>query len=153
MSYNRIIFLPPQLDMSAERLDALLSTTFGTNKNVQILSEENRTVIKWADWEFRVYYECGPDILQESQEIASSYAGHRPDQESLSICNKWITIASDNDYEMVHFNDFIFLLQDLEEELPGAVMFVPEEGTFFDVGEFNWAATSKIGPPNIFSLA
>jgi hypothetical protein len=36
-----------------------------------------------------------------------------------------------------HFNDFVFLLQDLEENLPGSVMFVPEEGTFFDSGDFN----------------
>ena len=26
---------------------------------------------------------------------------------------------------MTHFDHFVFLLQDLEEELPGAVMFVP----------------------------
>ena len=56
----------------------------------------------------------------------------------LSVCDKWVTIASDDeDYDMKHFNHFVFLLQDLEEELSGAVMFVPLEGTFFDVGNFN----------------
>lgn len=137
MSYNRIVFLPTDSTMSEERLTTLLSKTFGRDKNAQIHIEEGRTVVRWGTWSFRVYYECGPSMLQESQEIALGYAADRQDKERLATCDKWITIASDNDYETDHFNDFCFLLQDLEEQLPGAVLFVPEEGTFFDVGEFN----------------
>lgn len=137
MSYNRIVFLPANSDMTQGSLTNLLSKTFGKDESAQIFVEENRTVIKWGNWSFRVYYESGPSVLQESQEIALGYASHRPDKEILATCDKWITIASDSDYEMNHFNHFVFLLQDIEEQFPGAVLFVPEEGTFFDVGTFN----------------
>lgn len=137
MSYNRILFLPADNDTSDENIARLLSKTFEADKEAQILVAGNRMEVKWGDWSLRVYYEVGPDVRKESQEIVSGYASQREDKESLAMCNKWITIASDSDYDMKHFNHFVFLLQDLEEQLPGAVLFVPEEGTFFDVGNFN----------------
>jgi hypothetical protein len=137
MSYDRIVFLPSDSDMSEERLTTLLSKTFGRDKRAHIYVEENRTVVRWGDWSFRVYYESGPSVRQESREIVSRYASGRKDKKRLATYDKWITIASDSDYEMTHFNHFCFLLQDLEEQLPGAVLFVPEEGAFFDPGDFN----------------
>ncbi len=106
MSYDRIVFLPSDSDMSEERLTALLSKTFGRDKRAQIFVEENRTVVRWGDWSFRVYYESGPGVRQESRGIVSRYAAHRKDKKRLAACDKWITIASDSDYDMTHFNDF-----------------------------------------------
>jgi hypothetical protein len=96
-----------------------------------------RFEIKWGDWSLRVYCESGADVRRESQEIASGHASRREDKERLASCDKWITIASDSDFDMTHFNHFVFLLQDLEERFPASVLFVPEEGTFFDTGSFN----------------
>ena len=137
MSYNRILFLASDAYMSDERLARLISRTFGADKEARIVIQGKRIEVRWENWSLRVYYESGPDVRKESQEIAFGYASQREDRGELALCDKWITIASDSDYDMKHFNHFVFLLQDLEEHFPGSVLFVPEEGTFFDAGEFN----------------
>jgi hypothetical protein len=138
MQYDRLIFLPPTTDMSAEKLAALVTSTYGRDRAAQILVEGNRVEVRWGDWSLRVYYEAGETVRKESEEIVTRFGCERTDKMQLSVCDTWVTIASDDeDYNMKHFNHFVFLLQDLEEELPGAVMFVPLEGTFFDVGNFN----------------
>lgn len=137
MPYDRIIFLPPTTDMSAKNLAALVTDTYGRDRAAQILVEGHRVEVRWDDWSLRVYYEEGESVRKESEEIVAGYGSERPDKEQLGACDKWVTIGADKDYDMKHFNHFVFLLQDLEENLPGAVMFVPEEGTFFDVGNFN----------------
>jgi hypothetical protein len=137
MSYNRILFLPPNTDMPNEKLAHLLTKTFGGDKKAQILVKGKRVEVKWGDWSLRVYYEIGPNVLNESKEIIAGYGSQREDRETLALCDKWISIGSDRDYDVKHFNHFLFLLQDLEENFPEAVLFVSEEGTFFDVGNFN----------------
>jgi hypothetical protein len=69
--------------------------------------------------------------------MVAACGSKRKDKKQLSACDKWVTIAADDDYDMAHFNDFVSLLERLEKELPGAVLFVPEEEKFFDVGKFN----------------
>lgn len=138
MQYDRLIFLPPTTDMSAKKLAALVTSTYGRDRAAHLLVEGNRVEVRWGDWSLRVYYEEGEIVRKESEEIVTRFGCERTDKMQLSVCDKWVTIASDDeDYDMKHFNHFVFLLQDLEEELPGAVMFVPLEGTFFDVGNFN----------------
>jgi hypothetical protein len=123
--------------MSAELLRSLLSATYAGAKTPEMLAEGNRVEFKWGDWSLRVYFEFGPDVLAESAEIVAALGSQRADRAMLRTCDRRITIASDSDNNLDHFNDFLFLLQDLEERLPGAVMFVPHDGTFFDVGGFN----------------
>jgi hypothetical protein len=123
--------------MSEEKLVSLISLTFGADKEARIVVQGKRIEVQWGNWSLRAYYESGPDVREESQEIASGYASRREDKGRLALCDKWITIASDSDYDMKHFNHFVFLLQGLEEHFPGSVLFVPEEGAFFDAGEFN----------------
>jgi hypothetical protein len=76
MSYNRILFLASDTDMSDEKLASLISQTFGADKGARIVVQGKRIEVEWGNWSLRVYYESGPDVRKESQEIASGVLVH-----------------------------------------------------------------------------
>lgn len=137
MIYDRLVFLPNHCDMAVEKLAALFSETFRADQEAQVSLDGICVVARWDVWSLRAFYEAGYHVLAESRDIAALYAAHRKDQNTLATCGKRITITADDDYEMKHINHFAHILADLEEKFPGAVLFVPADGAFYDIGHFN----------------
>ena len=83
MQYDRLIFLPPTTDMSAEKLAALVTSTYGRDRAAQILVEGNRVEVRWGDWSLRVYYEEGDTVRKESEEIVTRFGCERTDKDAV----------------------------------------------------------------------
>ncbi len=77
----------------------------------------------WDDWSISLHYSEDSYILEESQDIAEKYAQNRGDKEVIRNCRTRIELSSDTDSYGEHFNDYIAILEQIEIEFRGAILF------------------------------
>lgn len=85
---------------------------------------------EWDGWRLSLAYSRNADVLQEAQEIAEGCGAERPDRETIARCGSRIELWSEADPEMLHFNDYIAVLMQIEEALPAAILFDDAQGAF-----------------------
>ncbi|WP_050046165.1 hypothetical protein [Scytonema millei] len=91
-------------------------------RSVSTLFFENRLAVTFDNWSLYIYLNSEPEVLKESQEIASTFAHNHPDRAVIATCKSRFEISSDSDPSMAHFNDYILVVEQLSE-LPGAFVF------------------------------
>jgi hypothetical protein len=72
-----------------------------------------------------------PYVLIESGEIAERYGADRKDAVQLAHAKSRVELWSDDDPQMDHINDYIFVLEAMER-FTGAIIFEPQNGQFID---------------------
>jgi hypothetical protein len=80
--------------------------------------------LRWGTWLVRVSYEEGANVLQDSTEINNIVGALAP--YDLSGINKRIRVVYGDDDSQEHTNQIISLM-DFLSEIPGAVMFDPQQ--------------------------
>lgn len=84
-------------------------------------------------WSLRVYWEDQPHVVIESREIAERFVTDDTDRAIVAACRSRITTAGDPDPGMDHFNDYVYVLEILEE-ISDAFIFDPEGGEIRKTG-------------------
>src|SRR5947209_3873675 len=133
--YERILFLPDGLEMSPSLLAERLAKQFERVKGARVAPEGDHVLIELGNWGLRVSYADEPELREESALIVTEYGTSRPDHDVLASCARWITTGSDPDPNMDHFDDFLRVVEFMEE-LQGPVLFIPSDGIFVDRGDF-----------------
>lgn len=106
----------------AERLKLKFSAP-----NTRIEVTDQVTILTIDSWNFRIYYNEGPTVVEESAEIAQAYAVDHVDQERISACSRRLETSGDADPDMDYFNDVMIFLEWVENEYQVAV-FDGQEG-------------------------
>jgi hypothetical protein len=108
---------------------------FRGDESIEVTMETDRWIgsqyvqLTSAGWSLRVHSEFEPHVLVESQEIAELYGAGRSDRAAIARCAHRVTIDSDDDPGMNHFNDYVFVLETLER-LGAVTLFDPVAETF-----------------------
>lgn len=138
MAYELIALLTDRSDVDLKGLLDLLRNEFAADLDAEVrmekhpLTEEFYVAVRWGDWSFRLSYEDEGHVREESQEIAETYAGSRPDRYLIAACRRRISMTADEDPAMDHFNDYCFIMQRLSEQA-GVVLFDPKGPEFTEV--------------------
>ncbi len=139
MAYSMHAILPIEIDMSAERLLALVRARFRSDPSSHVtLAPPSREVpacvsVNWADWSLRLYYETAAHVRRENLEIAETYGSRRKDKDVIAASRRRITLTSDDDAGMEHFNDFCWALE-IFTVLPGVILFDDQAERFMELG-------------------
>lgn len=96
---------------------------------VEISVSGNRVDLVVNGLRFSLHVEYGEHVLAESQEIATLYGKVRGDSAVIATCNRRIMLTSDDDSPLYHFNDYIFVLEALEQ-IDGVILFDPRAESF-----------------------
>ena len=87
-------------------------------------------LLMWSDgWSLHFSFNDAPYVIIESTEKAELFAKDRPDQTIIANCTKRVDIGSDDDDDMLHFNDFV-IIQQAFGEVPHAYVWEAAGCTF-----------------------
>jgi hypothetical protein len=137
MAYELMALLTDEADLTLERLADLLRDVFRSDPRAVVRLDEypgigrQHVAVRWGDWSFRLSYEDEPHVLEESQEMANTFAAGRPNQHVIAGCRRRVSMAADDDPDMDHFNDYCFIMGRLEKQ-PGVIVFDPQCGEFVE---------------------
>jgi hypothetical protein len=70
--------------------------------------------LRWPDYVLQVAREELPHVIEESAEIASRFGNAHPNQQRIAACRCRFSTSGDNDPDMMHFNDYLFVGEALE---------------------------------------
>jgi hypothetical protein len=130
--YQLMVLLSGDSTLTAESLADRLGKRFAYDPNVKMVIEDGKDHllrVQWADWSLRLYFEGEPHVLVESEEIAEHYAASHPERKTIAACKRRLSMSGDDDPNMDHFNDYVFVMEVLES-FPGVYLFDPREGSF-----------------------
>jgi hypothetical protein len=134
-SYKAMALLPPSVVLSMPELAERLSKTFGAVELSADQTKIAKTIQNPANpeetWSFRLYLENKPHVIFESREMADKFAQNRPDKAVIVSCDRRLFLGCDPDPNMDFFNDYVIIVQILDE-IEGAIVFDPNNGKFFD---------------------
>jgi hypothetical protein len=82
-----------------------------------------------GSFHFHIAFSDQPRVLQESIEIAAEFAADRPDRAAIARAACRFELSSDDDPDMDHFNDMLFICH-AAESLGPVYIFDPQEGEF-----------------------
>ena len=137
MAYELIALLTDDADFTIGRLAELLRDEFSADPAATVGLEAHpsgagrRVAVHWGDWSLRAFWEDEPHVLEEFREIADAFAGSRPDRERIAGCRRRITLAADDDPDMDHFNDYLFIMERLGRQ-EGVILFDPKVPEFVE---------------------
>jgi hypothetical protein len=126
--YHTLALIPQHVNISFDETAHAIKERFARDK-VKVIVETALIRVKRNNWELRIWYEEKPEVLVESQEIASNFATKRDDATIIASCNRRFITSADRDPKMDYFNDYVFVLEALES-INGIILFNPDDGTF-----------------------
>lgn len=133
MAYYRLmVLLSDETTLTVESLADRLKKRFAYDLNVTVVVEGEKAdllLVQWGDWSFHLGYESEPHVVIESEEIADHYAASHPEQKKIAACKRRLSMSGDDDPNMDHFNDYLFVMEILES-FPGVYLFDPQDGAF-----------------------
>ena len=128
--YELIVLLTDQTNLTVEELVDRLRNRFSPDPVVTVSVEHGDLIrVQWDDWSFHLSYESEPYVVIESAEIADLYASTHPGKPQIAVCKQRICMSGDDDPNMDHFNDFLFIHEVLES-FSCIYLFDPQEGAF-----------------------
>lgn len=128
--YTALALLPDEHPAyNSGPLLAMLLESAGTTEIIRHAAR-NSTSGAWEGWRLSLAYSQNADVLQGAHEIAEGCGAERPDRETIARCGSRIELWSEADPEMLHFNDYISVLMQIEAALPAAILFDDANGVF-----------------------
>lgn len=111
-----LVLVDPENDVTAAALAAELRTFYETDSAApnEILESGPTVSLRWHDYTMTVYRSALPHVLEESAELASEFAAHRPDRDRIARCKLRFEISAEEDPNMDHFNDYLFVGEALQ---------------------------------------
>lgn len=114
MAYDALILLPADSDVSIEEVRQILENYYSDGEtDITFDENENELTVTIDDWNCFISLESGPDVIEESRELAKMFAKDRPDRDEIAASGIRLSISTDDDEDMDYFNDFLEILQEL----------------------------------------
>ena len=98
-------------NITTNGLLAELQSFYADNKYapLEIMAASQTITLRWDHCMLQVAREELPHVAEESAEIAEQFAGSHPAKDRIAQCKCRFTTSSDDDLEMTHFNDYLFI--------------------------------------------
>jgi hypothetical protein len=120
MSYKALILLPNSFNNPLSETVSLIKSGFKDDtRQIIIKDSSDKIEVTIEDWKSVVYFNSDATVLEESQELAETFATNMVEKSEIEKCSKRFEIVCDEDAEMIFFNDYITIVQELKS-LPGA---------------------------------
>lgn len=122
MAYTHLAFLHPEQTIAAldikKRIDDRFASMPGDNKPLVVLTGEKLVVTFEDGYNFYIHFAADLHVSIEASEIADQFetdwSGEPLDKEVLRQSTQRIELNGDHDPDMDHFNDSLFLLEEID---------------------------------------
>ena len=114
--YESLILVDNESNITADALLAELQCFYASDKHAPLeISKASQTItLRWSDYELQVAREQLPHVVEESAEIAAQFGVDHPAKDRIAQCECRFCTSGDDDPEMIHFNDYLFVGDALE---------------------------------------
>ena len=126
--YSSLVLIPNHHPLTLEELASRIQAKFSRRSDTTVEVNKSRILIRVGDWTLRLTWEDQKHVAEESAEIAS-FIKH-PDQDMVAQCSRRISTGGDDDPNMDHINDHIFVLE-VFDSIPDLYYYDPMGGDFF----------------------
>lgn len=116
MSYTASVLLAPGTHISLQDAKVKLLNFFSNDRAQYPVSTEhndNRLVLTLGNWSLYIHLNSGPQVLQESQEMAEAFGQNHSNRAVIATCDSRLEITCTPDKNMEHFNNYILALEHL----------------------------------------
>jgi hypothetical protein len=130
--YELLILVSPETTTNLAALEATVRSEFSSltpPQPVRTSIKNDRLTVDVQGFRFHVDFSCESHILEESQELAAQFAANHPARAAIARARCRLELTSDDDPDMDHFNDMIFICQ-AAEALGQVFIFDPQAGGF-----------------------
>lgn len=126
--YQTMVLIPEGCGLTFGEVATKLKDRFAGQDGftVRETGAETLTVVR-DGWSLRVAWDASARVAVESQEIADKFVTDAAERAEVAACQVRITTAGDPDPSMKHFNDYVFVLEVLEQ-IPGIYLFDLQTG-------------------------
>ncbi len=126
--YASLVLVPNEHPLTFEKLASNIQAKFSGHLKAVVEVKKPEILIRVGEWSLRLTWEDQDHIAVESAEIAS--ITKHPDQEIVVQCSRRISTGGDDDPDMKHINDHIFVVE-VFDAIPGLYYYDPMNGDFF----------------------
>lgn len=129
--YERLFLLAtvPDAPLSILR-DLLADLPLGGNNEPPVFQQSaTRLTVAYGDFHFRIDYQAGALVAEESREMAIRHAATHPARNRIQAAHSRYELSADADPDMDHFNDFLFISERIAD-LGEVHVFDPQTGGF-----------------------
>lgn len=105
--YEGLIMLDRDSEFSVEAFQAELERTFLGKPGApsEIAVQGSQITLQWGAYALRLHRSAGPNVLEESAEIAESCGEGHPERERIAECRVRFELVGDEDPELNHLPD------------------------------------------------
>ena len=114
--YESLILVDNQSNITTDALLAELQRFYANNKHapLEILKVSQTITLRWNDYSLQIAREQLPHVVEESAEIAAHFGADHPAKDRIAQCKCRFSTSGDDDPDMMHFNDYLFVGEALE---------------------------------------
>jgi hypothetical protein len=122
-----MVLIPPHQTITFTDIAAQLQAHLAKRNPAAQCSLEGAkiTILLDGEYRLRIYWETAPHVLVESQELAAKF--EHPQKAIMATCDRRLTTVGDADPNMNYFNDYVYVLEVLED-LPHVFVYDPLSG-------------------------
>ena len=114
--YESLILVDNDSTITTDALLAELQRFYADDKHAPLeISAASQTItLRWDGYVRQVAREELPHVVEESTEIANQFAGSHAAKDRIAQCKCRFVTSGDDDLDMIHFNDYLFVGEALE---------------------------------------
>ena len=114
--YESLILVDNDSTITTDALLDELQRFYADDKHAPLeISAASQTItLRWDGYVLQVAREELPHVVEESTEIANQFAGSHPAKDRIGQCKCRFATSGDDDLDMMHFNDYLFVGEALE---------------------------------------
>lgn len=130
--YELLILASAESSPSLEKLEVAVQAEFASQTPPQPVVtslEADELTVTVEGFRFYIDFADQPQVLEESRELAAEFATDRPDRAAIAKASCRFELSSDDDPDMDHFNDMLFICH-AAESIGAMFVFDPQEGEF-----------------------
>ena len=109
--YESLVMVDPADAITVEQLAAELRRFYEGKPGApaEIVRSGQDIELRWPDYVLAVGRSRVPHVLEESKEIAEQAGQQHPAREQIASCTCRFEMSGDDDPDMDHFNDYLFV--------------------------------------------
>jgi hypothetical protein len=114
--YEALLLIDPDTPVTIKSLQVELEKFYKTDlkrpDSIRLMDCEIQLV--WPDFTLTINYSEAPYVIELSREVAGQFAKMPEISEQVRQCRACFEITGDDDPDMDHFNDYVFVIQAAE---------------------------------------
>lgn len=112
--YDALVLVDPSSPITFQDVEKVLrARSFSVPPAIQATADH--LIVTLNGYHLKLWWAAGPHVRQESAELANEHAKGHPARDRIALCSTRIEVSGDEDMDMDYFNDYVFILEELEK--------------------------------------